>query len=227
MESRRLLKLRSLLDLHLTEKRIKTYLDEVASEYRFGDASWYLYRLMVSTPQVDFSDDYFEMMYAVLKSWGMNNRGARMAAFEQMKTSILRSRSTIKELSTLRLEKARSLTEGSVHDKLKELFETLVLVQEGKPKFVTFAKTMHFLCPHLVAPMDRRNTLVFFRKNEAALPKGNRQFDLFIEIMEQYRQLSSTFNLNKFKDSRWNLSVPKICDNIVIGYRRLNGANGL
>jgi hypothetical protein len=215
------LRLRSITDLHLTETKIKAYLDKVAAEYRFGDASWYLYRLMLSRAEERLSEDYIEMMYAVLKSWGMNSRGARLAPYSDMKASILSSRSTIRKLSALRLEKVGSLRAGFVHETLRKLFDALVLVERGKPKFVTFAKTMHFLCPHLVAPMDRRYTLAFFRKNQTALPKGDRQFDLFIEIMEQYRELCLAFDLDKFVDRRWNLTLPKVCDNIIIGQSKL------
>ena len=45
---------------------------------------------------------------------------------------------------------------------LKTLFENMK-VTNSNSKLVSFSKTLHFLLPNLVMPMDRANTLPFFK----------------------------------------------------------------
>lgn len=212
------IKIRSLATLHLTDTQVSKYLQQVKLRYRHGDASWYLYREMVKERWDYSSDDQIERLYAVLSSWGMNSRGAKLAPFEKLATSIKKNQKTLDALSRHRIERVDSFESPSLFSLLRFLFDSLAIVQTGKPKFVGFSKAMHFLLPDLVAPMDRQYTLRFFRGNPAALPKqGERQFELFVKIMEDYRTFIGEHKLEKYLDDRWNLSLPKICDNIIIG----------
>jgi len=211
------MKINSLAQAHLTDRQIATYLNRVRDKYRHGDASWYLYREMV-WDYGGYSSDQIERLYAVLMSWGMNSRGAKLVSFERFLASIKKNRKIIESLSEQRIQKIDSFDNPAVLLPLKHLFKSLAIVPSGKPRFVSFSKTMHFLCPHLIAPMDRKYTLTFFRKNPASLPsKPERQFELFKMIMEDYRVFVAEHKLKGFMDKRWNLSLPKICDNIIIG----------
>ena len=74
--------------------------------------------------------------------------------------------------------------------------------------------------------MDRQYTLFYFGKS---VPQSEeRQFALFIEVMEVYRVFAATHDLSmrRTDDAHWNLNIPKICDNIVIGHRLLMDAGG-
>jgi hypothetical protein len=211
---------RNMTETEFTESRITKYLDKVETRYRCWDAGWYLYRRLMQGGMNRFSTDYLEMAYVLLKAWGMDSRGARLASFDDFKRSIKDSKTEILKLSRLRIEEVDSFKTGSVHETLKHLFGSLKLVKNKKPKFVSFAKAMHFLCPDLVPPMDRKYTLGYFGQNQYALQDNERQFQLFIKIMEQYRLFNRKHPLAKRvdKQSRWNLNLPKVCDNIIIGH---------
>lgn len=200
----------------MNESQIARYLQRVSKTYRRGDASWYLYREMVRE-RGDYSTfDQVERLYAVLISWGMNSRGAKLASFEDFLDSIKKNRKTIEALSNFRIEKVESFDSPTLLRLLKQLFDSLVIAELGKPKFVAFSKTMHFLFPNFIAPMDRQYTLKYF--HPSPLPKdGELQFELFKMIMEDYRAFIAEHRLEKYLDDRWNLSLPKICDNLVIG----------
>jgi len=212
------LKINSLAKAHLTAKQIEKYLHRVRDKYRHGDASWYLYRQMVWERGDYTTFDQIERLYAVLMSWGMNSRGAKLVPFGDFLASIKRNRQTIQRLSNLRIEKVESFDSPVLLRPLNNLFRSLVIVPSGKPRFVAFSKTMHFLCPNLIAPVDRKYTLTFFRNHQSALPtKEELQFELFIKIMEDYRIFVREHELKGYLDKRWNLSLPKVCDNIIIG----------
>jgi hypothetical protein len=212
------MKMGSLAKSGLTESQIDKYLQKVKKEFRHGDASWFLYREMVRERWNYSSEDQIERLYAVLSSWGMNSRGAKLAPFEKLLDSIKKSAMTLNTLAKFRIEEVESFESPTLLGPLKSLFGSLAIVQKVKPKFVGFSKAIHFLLPDLVAPMDRQYTIRFFRGYSTALPKQEElQFDLFVKIMEDYRVFVTDHKLEKYLDDRWNLSLPKICDNIIIG----------
>ncbi len=214
--------IRSLAKSNLNEGQIARFLQRVRNKYRRGDASWYFYRQMMRDKWDYSSNDQIERLYAVLCSWGMNRLGAKLAPFEDFSASIKKkeNKKRIEALSKVRIEEVESFDSNSLEPPLKLLFHSLSLVQEGNPKFVTFSKTMHFLCPNLIAPMDRKYTLKFFHPS---FPKDRTQeFELFMMIMEDYRIfVGGKHKLGRHLDDRWNLNIPKICDNIIIGKQLL------
>ena len=213
-------KIGSLAKAHLTDKQIATYLDRVRDKYRYYEPSWFLYREAV-WDHGRLGLDQIERVYVVLKSWGMNSRGAKLVPFDDFLDSVIENRSTIVSLSNLKIKNLKSFESPTVVLPLKHLFESLAIVPSEKPRFVAFSKTMHFFCPHLIAPMDRKYTLTFFRKT--TLPENpGLQFELFIKIMEDYRIFVAEHRLKGYVDTRWNLSLPKTCDNIIIG-RSMSG----
>ena len=219
-------KIKQMETSEFSKSHVKKCLEKVEREYHVLDPAWCIYRLLLQGTGHRFSTNYLDESFVLLKAWGMDSKGARLAKPDVFKRSIIANKDDIAELSRLRIENLDSIKSGVVHDKLEQLFDCLELVQSGKPRFVTFSKAMHFLCPNLVPPMDRKYTLGFFGSNQYALRKGNekRQFELFIEIMEEYRLLSRKLNLKEFVDhrSRWKMNVPKVCDNIVIGHYLFN-----
>jgi hypothetical protein len=97
----------------------------------------------------------------------------------------------------------------------------LKLVANGKPKLVTFSKTLHFFLPDLVVPIDRKYTLQFFYGSTYVPKSDQKQFQRFMEIEQQYLKLQSNIDFSKFIDDKWNLNIPKTLDNLIIGYEKL------
>ena len=105
---------------------------------------------------------------------------------------------------------------------LKVLFAKLELTKETSP-LVTFSKTLHFLLPDLIVPIDRKYTLSFFKKNHRGTFRDEEsQFSVFMDIQCAYSTFARKHNLKGYIDDRWNQNIPKIMDNLVIGYMLSN-----
>ena len=80
---------REMTEAEFSESRITEYLNKVETDYRCWDAGWYLYRRLMNLGATNpFSTDYLEMAYVLLKAWGMDSRGARLASFDDFVDSI-------------------------------------------------------------------------------------------------------------------------------------------
>lgn len=100
--------------------------------------------------------------------------------------------------------------------KLRKLFDLLELTAPEKPKLVTFSKALHFMVPDLVVPMDNTYTLEFFFRSSAVDP---RSFDPFEAALREFRSFSLAHpELAGFVDQLSNPNIPKILDNIIIGW---------
>ena len=97
----------------------------------------------------------------------------------------------------------------------------MILVKTKSP-LVTFAKTMHFFLPNLVVPIDRRYTCNFFKvypNRKKGFEKEMQLLD-FINLQKAFMMFSKSFNLSLYVDpySVWNLNIPKVIDNMIIGH---------
>ncbi len=202
--------------------------------YRSFDPGNYLYNLLLTKrSKIDiFSDEYLELVYTTLIAWNMNGRGAKLNDIDLFKKSIRENKIQIVKLKEYRLEKIGEDME-KVFDIVEFLFENLDLVGKSwtgnkiKSKLVTFSKTLHFLLPELIVPIDRRYTLDFFYSDKT-VPTDNdskknnhKQMKIFKELYLKFCEIAKTYELEKYKDNRWNLNVPKIIDNAIIGYGKL------
>lgn len=128
----------------------------------------------------------------------------------------------------LRLEKYNLINlkeKGLILEKLKTLFFNLDLT-ETKSKIVTFSKTLHFLLPELIVPIDRKYTLDFFYSNKQIPTDKNKnkncekQFRIFEELFNKFIERSDIYNLNKYLDKIWHVAPTKVIDNAIIGYSK-------
>lgn len=209
---------------------LKKSLEKTEKEYRALDPGWYLYNLLLDKRKlVDiFSDEYLELIYTTLISWNMNGRGAKLAEIQDFKDSIRSNKPLIISLKGYRLEKLDKDGLTKIVNVLKELFKKLKVVQTNS-KLVTFSKTLHFLLPELIAPIDRKYTLEFFYRNtmlttdKDSAKNDEKQFEVFEEIFEKYWELVTDCDLLSYLDDKsWNRTIPKIADNAVIGFVKLN-----
>ncbi|MDD4877635.1 MAG: hypothetical protein PHO02_01210 [Candidatus Nanoarchaeia archaeon] len=165
-------------------------------------------------------NEFFELIYITLKAWNMNQRKAKLAPFNEFKKSIQDNESTINELYPYRLESLSQTELESVLNKLKLLFYNLN-VMKSKTKIVGVSKTLHFLLPHLVIPMDRKYTMDFFYGHNAYSQNIDKEFQIFKEIFNKSYEIAKQLKLsNKDIDNfNWNTSVPKLIDNAIIGMK--------
>ena len=203
-------------------------LKEVKINYRPYDPGNYLYRKICKENDINrkFEDKFIELIYVTLSAWNMNSRGAKLSDFEEFKSSIKTNKKWIIDLSEYKIEKIREMEFKNIIKILERLFNDLKLVgrnknNKEKPRLVTFSKTMHFLLPNLIMPIDRKYTLNFFYNNTSINPKLHLQFQKFSDIFKECSNFAFKSELDSKLDSNWNQNVPKIIDNIIIGYQKI------
>lgn len=206
------------LDIFHNQKTIQTSLQETKN-YRPLDPGSYLYRIIMEYNfEKKFTKIFIELVYVTLSAWNMNSRGAKLQEFEPFRKSIIKSK---KSFTLLRNYRLNDMGNTEVSTLLEGLFNSLDLVAEGKPPLVTFSKTLHFFLPELVVPIDRTYTMTYFYNNTNVPNTYASQFKRFIDIELECCSLSKRINLSKYKDKIWNSTIPKIIDNMIIGYLRL------
>ena len=142
-----------------------------------------------------------------------------MVSSENFNRSVRENENDIRILNGLKLE---LLGDDAFEEQLKvqgDLLPSLAISDPNRPAFVSFSKAMHFMVPDLVVPIDRKYPLSFFGGEGRIFTSG---FKLYTEIYRSYLAYARTHpELRDCLDSGWNLSVPKVLDNFVIGYGRL------
>jgi hypothetical protein len=184
-------------------------------ENQKGNAA--LYDSLLRFPGRDFrSDDFLQGVYDMLAAFKMNSRRARLSKPATFKKSIKKHADTLKSLTKVKLEKVKGADSGLI-DTINCLFDNLKLVQT-QSRLVTFSKAMHFLLPDLFMPIDHRYTLRFFYGQHAPA----NQKACFLQVFEQFRQFAhahgEALKALVDKGSRWNRNIPKIIDNVIIGF---------
>ncbi len=177
-----------------------------------------------------FEDELFmEYLYATLASWGMHrmDKNTRMADFDLFKKSIGDNKGLFNKLSKERLREANI---ENLKEEILKIFNSLrVMGREDAPKFVANAKTMHFLLPNLIPPMDKSHILYFFYGWDSKNKKGKivkrcpnikgEEEIYFWDILNKFREIADTLNLTQEDlKNEWDTSIPKIIDNAIIGF---------
>jgi len=203
---------------------ITTQIDKINTQYRSGP-SLYFYRRIIEQrrkyPKISsfISDNYnIELLYAVLVSWDMNSRGAKMKYFDAFKSSIL-SCCSILEAIERKFESFYLTQQYEMMQLLKNVFLNLELM-ETEGRLVSNSKCLHFLFPTLLMPMDGSNTLQYLYNNSYESP--NRYLDI---IKFQFEVMQQPVNFEKYLDDRWNQSIPKLIDNAIILLRGISIKN--
>ena len=88
---------------------------------------------------------------------------------------------------------------------------------ETNSKIVGTSKTLHFILPELVVPIDREYTLRFFGEKNLA---SKNEEKIFVELFDRFYKISQKLKLDEvnFKKSKFQPSVAKLIDNAIIGY---------
>ena|GEM_PF-820130 len=181
---------------------------------------------------------HIDNAYNSLKTeFGMGRRGAKLVEFDEFWDSIQNHKAAILRLTQYRMDDFDSnVVPPSLLGDLKDLFYGLKVVppkqKQGKPpeegtKLVAVSKTLHFLLPNLVMPIDNKYVLGFLRKNVP--PKIDGQFNLFKKLFDNYIELTYKLKLNPDNGDGnwWNISVPKRIDNAIAGFWQLFNDNNM
>jgi hypothetical protein len=173
------------------------------------------YSTLVSNPA------YINLVYAALKEFSMNERGARLVEQPQFQSSVLKHVPTLSLLSSHSLESIDNKSLTNILSNLWVLFQGLQ-VMASPSKLVGVSKAMHFLLPNLVMPVDRKGVLSFYYgQTSLNVPTSlHKQFQVLQEVFESYGDLAQhlPLNLSNWDGNWWNKSVPKRIDNAIAGF---------
>lgn len=197
------------------ENFLKECVEFALENYRAEKKSTKLYKQVLSFHfQEKFSTSFISLVYDTLKAWNMNSRGAKLAEVNDFSQSIIASKNKIESLQEYTIKDFAK--NSDIFTTLEILFNELHLTQT-KTKLITFAKTMHFFLPDLVAPIDRHFTLNFFY-NKPMTGYGN-EFQSFKDIHTIFSQFVNKHTAldELISKNNWNKSIPKLLDNAIIG----------
>ena len=203
------------------------YVDICNRNFRTLTPSIYLYKkIFERQKEVNYqvekllSDrDFLELLYVTLISWNMNMRGAKMVDVDTFATSIQEFSKNITQLEKKELNLLSENEFEEVLDLIKPLFLGLK-VMKSKSKIVGVSKTLHFLLPKLLPPMDRRYTMTFFYGHFNYFNDKQKELNSFLILLREFHKISQKLKLySKDVDNvLWNTTVPKLIDNAIIGF---------
>lgn len=205
-----------------SKEKFFDYVKKCNGNYRLISPSLYLYKKVIekhnkcdSYKKLYEDNEFLELIYMTLIAWNMNQRRAKLVSFEEFRDSILENQNqkSLNELSTFHLKSLSNDELNKVLEKIEKLFKN-IKVMKSKSKIVGISKTLHFLLPNLIMPMDRKYTMCVYSKD---IEKEFKTFKkVFIKFHEIIKRLHLTDNdINNFN---WNTSIPKLIDNALIGF---------
>lgn len=180
---------------------------------------------------VKTSIDKEDPIYETLKQWDMNSRGAKLKSPEAFRNTLMLNIKEITALQNYRLLDFLDVDKTSViQNILSRLFQKLDLTDkknENSPKtlnrFVTVSKTLHFLVPQLMIPMDRTYTANYFHNYTNPDLPSNEHYDTQVKWSIQFHQsLARVYKLHEDTINEISIStlypVTKLLDNMLIGF---------
>ena len=192
--------------------------------YRSGhDLSSYLkiigaHRSVRNITQLIENDDFIRTIYETLKLWNMNQQGAVLNTYQTINESILNCQEYLNELYGIQLNAISAKELANLKDTLFLLFRDLKIMK-SKRRIVGVSKTMHFLLPDLIMPVDGKYTMnALFGYNKLS-KTATTEFDDLFYILRRFHDMACKFELssNDCSQAGWNTSVPKLIDNAIIG----------
>jgi hypothetical protein len=193
--------------------------------YRIISPSFYLYKKIIDKHRflknlnaLIKDDEFVELIYITLIAWDMNRRSAKLVPFEEFKESVLKNQPILNELYDYRLDFLSINDLDVILDKIEVLFSSL-RVMKSKSKIVGVSKTLHFLLPNLIMPIDRKFTLNSLYGNNAYSQDVKKEFKTFKEVFIKFCEISKRLKLSDrdVNNFNWNVSIPKLIDNALIG----------
>jgi len=213
-----------------SREELLEYAEFVNKNYRLGDKGLLYYKKVIGFHKkygdikgLLRDEDFLKTIYETLKAWNMNQRGARLKSLPEIKKSILNLEDDISWLSNYELDSLKEAELEEVLNKLKKVFINLKPMK-SRTQIVGTSKLMHFLLPNLVMPIDRKYTLSFLSLGHNYWKDIRAEFDEFKKVFIIFYRYAEKFSLtvDDTDDQTWNLSVPKIIDNAIIGVQKSN-----
>jgi len=210
-----------------SKEDISSYLNINDAEV-FSPASEYFYTKILESKDKSISDklkddQFLERCYACLIAWRLNRGQSWLVSFDDFKKQL-----NLQKENLIKLDQVKNLEKLDI-DEYKSIFEeifkswNLVTIRKGEKdaesKFVSISKTLHFLLPDLVIPMDNAYTARIISFNGSS----DKQCKSFLEILSVGKDILNEHKdvIDKYIGSIPQDTKPKIIDNIIINYKPL------
>jgi hypothetical protein len=192
--------------------------------YRSGhDLSLYreiiaMHREYKSIEKLIESDKFIPTLYRTLEEWDMNKRAAKMTSFNNFKKSIEFWKDSLMRLYKYNLHDDIASELHNINGTLEKIFCNMK-VMESKRKIVGVSKTLHFLLPDLLMPMDSKYTMTAFYGYNKYSSEAKDEFKVFQDIFEQSYKITKRLDLTPedADGTLWKTCIPKLIDNAIIG----------
>lgn len=167
-----------------------------------------------------FSDKGLDNIYQTLVQWNMNTRGAKLVKKDEFHKKILSNKPDLDKLKEFRFHDfCNESVANEIKTIIQKLFKELDLTENSR--FVTISKTLHFLHPQLMVPMDRAYTANYFHNYRMPdIPKdidGQARWNIAF-----HKELYSIYKEHKELIDRISIEtkypVTKLLDNMLIGF---------
>jgi hypothetical protein len=161
---------------------------------------------------------FYKLLYATLVKWNMNQKGARMVAFDDFKKSIRFWKINLVELYKYKLSEDINNEVTTIKDLLEKVFSNLKIMESTR-RIVGVSKILHFLLPDLIILVDGKYTLPAFYGYNKFSKSAKKEFITFWEIIHRTLEITKSLQLipGDVDGEKWNTSVPKLIDNAIIG----------
>jgi len=204
------------------------FVNECNERYRSNDDLDYYRKIVQAHRKINNIEDILKdesfiiQIRETLVKWDMDKRTADLQSIEIIKRNILAHENILKYLYNYKLHKVISLTndEGeNIFKKIKFVFKELGIMK-SKRQIVGGSKTLHFLLPDLVLPIDGKYTMNYFYGDNKYSDKIDTEFEIFKDIFIRSHKIANKLNLceSDIDGVKWNTSIPKLIDNAIIGF---------
>jgi len=148
----------------------------------------------------------------------MDQRGAKLASEAELEKSILQTKPSLLRLYQYKLHELTEKTAEEIRFSLELVFGGLK-VMKSKRRMVGVSKTLHFLLPDLVMPIDSTYTMQAIYGYNKYSDDLKKETDDFINIFNKTFKIAKDLNLTSddITGDQWDTSVPKLIDNAIIG----------
>lgn len=216
-----------LLEVFPTKAVLMRYAGLCVEKYRPNSDSFKYYHSLIDQHRKSgitlllSNPNFLRNIYETLIKWDMNYRNALLVEFSDFSESIKELSKNIIELDDYSMGNLDENGTREIEPSLRSAFENLKVMQ-SESRIVGVPKTLHFLLPRLVMPIDGKYTLGFFFGYRPYRRSLNWECRLFIDIFEAFSNFAIRMGLSRSDEEPkgWNTTVPKIIDNAIIGYMR-------
>lgn len=212
------------------------FVNECNKNYRSGhDLQYYreiieMHRKYKNYDELLNDDRLYPLIHDTLEKWNMNQKGAKLNTLDVIKESIIKNKPFLSELYKHKLISIKS----PMDETSEKIFTTLGLVfkgldiMESKRRMVGVSKTMHFLLPDLVLPIDGKYSMMWFYGYNKYSDKPELESKTFKDIVIESSKIARTLKLTEedVDGIAWNTSIPKLIDNAIIGFYKCVDKHG-